>query len=426
VRLGAGMAGNYLADQAVRPFISREAAAVRRDATKGKNARLVREGLQELRGPVMKLGQALSMQTNDLDPQWIKELSSLQMQAPPMHPTLMRAQFKGAMGRAPEELFRSLEPVPFAAASLGQVHHAVTKKGEPVVVKIQYPAIREAIETDFGLLRTAGLAARLTGHLPEAVISEIQRGILEETDYGQEAKNIEFFRQHLAPLPFVRVPKVYPELSGQQVLTMSRVSGLRMDEFLQAGPPRELCDTLGAGLTRLFFFQLFRMQALHADPHPGNYLFNEDGTIGMVDFGCVKYLKPEMVRCYQQFWSREWMHDPAIYGEIVSVLFGRLKPATARACMEEIGRFYNKFHPLTDPPLVLDVGDPAFMDALLVLAKVLISNKFLAPDFLFLSRAESGTCNLLHLLKARIATTGIVREFLEPEGRKRGPGGIKK
>jgi predicted unusual protein kinase regulating ubiquinone biosynthesis (AarF/ABC1/UbiB family) len=334
-----------------------------------------------------------------------------------MHPTLMRAQFKSAFGKEPEAVFRSFEPEPFAAASLGQVHWAVTKAGEDVAVKIQYPAMRETIASDFQALRAAGFAARLTGHLPESVIGEAERGILEETDYVNEAKNVEHFRKALAPLNFVRIPKVHPQFSSDQVLTMSRVPGLRLQDFLKTNPSQGLRDEVGAGLTRLFFFQLFRVQALHSDPHPGNYLFNQDGTIGLVDYGCVKYLKPEVVRCYAQFWSREWTRDPKLLAEIVRVIFGpRESPAAPRVrrCMDEIKRFYDEFHPLQMPPSVLDLADPKFMDDLAKLAKTLLQNKFLSPEFLFLSRTESGMCNLLHILKARVATTQIARQWMPP------------
>ena len=414
VQLGASLAGSYLAYQLQRPFVDAERANGRREALKRKHAKQVRQELQTLRGPIMKVGQALSMQTHFLGSELVQKLSALQMHAPPMHSSLMHAQFKSSLGKYPEDLFRSFELEPFAAASLGQVHWAVTQRGEDVAVKIQYPAMREAIAADFQALRAAGFAARVTGHLPESVIRETERGILEETDYLKEARNIEYFRKALAPLEFVRIPRVYPELSSDRVLTMSRICGLRLQDFLKTNPSQQLRDKHGVGLTCLFFFQLFRVQALHADPHPGNYLFNRDGTIGLVDFGCVKFLKPEVVRCYAQFWSREWAHDRGLYKEIIRTIFGpRVSPEEPRVrrCMNGIRAFYDEFHPLKDSG-PLELADSRFMDELGKLAAVLLKNKFLSPEFLFLSRTESGMCNLLHILKARVPTTQIARRWM--------------
>ncbi len=159
----------------------------------------------------------------------------------------------------------------------------------------------------------------------------------------------------------MRLPKVHSELSCGQVLTMSRVRGLRLQEFLKTNPAQAVRDQIGVGLTRLFFFQLFRVQALHADPHPGNYLFDHDGGIGLVDFGCVKYLKPEAVRCYARFWSREWVHDAALFAGIIRVVFGPgVSPdePRIRRCMNGIRRFYDEFHPLTKGAAPLELGDP--------------------------------------------------------------------
>ncbi|HEY3860446.1 MAG TPA: AarF/ABC1/UbiB kinase family protein [Verrucomicrobiae bacterium] len=414
-QLGAGLAGSFLAYQLQRPFLGKERAARRRREMRVRNARRVRENLASLRGPVMKIGQALSMQTHFLAPDMIAELSTLQMHAPPMHTSLMRAQFKSGLGKYPEELFRSFDPEPFAAASLGQVHWAVTRSGEDVAVKIQYPAMREAIESDFAALRAAFAAVMLTGHVKETVVREAQRGILEETDYVKEAGHIEHFRKALAPIEFVRLPKVHPKLSSERVLTMSRVDGLRLAEFLKGNPSQAARDKLGSALTRLFYFQLFQAQALHADPHPGNYLFDSSG-IGLVDFGCVKFLKPEVVKCYRQFWSRQWVRDPKLFAEIIRTIFGpKVSPAEPRVrrCMDEIKSFYDHFHPLDNPAHVLDLGDPKFMDDMAKLAKVLVQNKFLSPEFLFLSRSESGMCSLLHMLGARVPTTQIALECME-------------
>jgi predicted unusual protein kinase regulating ubiquinone biosynthesis (AarF/ABC1/UbiB family) len=415
VQLGAGLAGSYLAHRLQRPFVSEEHAEKQQRALKRSNAKKVREELQDLRGPIMKLGQALSMQTQFLGNDMVQELSGLQMHAPAMHPTLMRAQFKASFGKPPEDMFRSFEPEPFAAASLGQVHRAITSNGEGVAVKIQYPAMREVIQSDFQALRAASFAARLSGHLKDSIIREVERGILEETDYLNEARNIDHFRKALAPLAFVYIPKVFKDLSSERVLTMSRVKGERLQEFLQANPSQEIRDKLGTGLTRLFFFQLFKVGALHADPHPGNYLLNDNGTIGLVDFGCVKYLKPEVVKCYAQFWSREWIHNEKLFAEIIRVICSpKVSPREPRVrnCMREICRFYDKYHPLDRMHQALDLGTPAFMEDLGSLAKALLKGKFLSPEFIFLSRTESGLCNLLHALKARVTTTRIAMEWM--------------
>jgi hypothetical protein len=126
-------------------------------------------------------------------------------------------------------------------------------------------------------------------------------------------------------------------------------------------------------------------------------------------------MKPEVVRCYAQFWSREWVHDADLFAEIIHVIFGpKVSPdePRVRRCMNGIRRFYDKFHPLTEPVAPLELADPVFMEGLNELAKTLLKNKFLSPEFLFLSRTESGMCNLLHALKSRVPTTQIARQWM--------------
>jgi hypothetical protein len=142
---------------------------------------------------------------------------------------------------------------------------------------------------------------------------------------------------------------------------------------------------------------------------------NNDGTIGLVDFGCVKFLRPEVVRCYARFWSREWVHNRKLFTEMIRVIFGpKVSPdePRVRRCMNGIKAFYDEFHPLDAGSGRLDLADAKFMDGLARLAKTLVANKFLSPEFVFLSRTESGMCNLLHILKARVATTQIAREWM--------------
>lgn len=304
-KLGAGIAGSYIGYQIQNLFLDQESGREKRAGMNQRNSARFREELQHLRGPVMKLGQMLSMQSDALPAEIIEELTSLQMKAPAMHPTLMRTQFRKALGKNPEEVFREFDPEPFAAASLGQVHRAVTKRGEKVAVKIQYPAIREVIENDFKLLRTVSVPAKLAGYLPKIALDELERGILEETDYVNEARNIEHFRKRLKPLKQIQVPKLHPRFCTDTVLTMSLLDGVHLNEFLRSKPTQALRNKIGARLVELFGTQLHSVHAVHADPHPGNYLFTKDGKIGLIDFGCVKQLNDTTVGLLRQMATRE-------------------------------------------------------------------------------------------------------------------------
>jgi predicted unusual protein kinase regulating ubiquinone biosynthesis (AarF/ABC1/UbiB family) len=283
--LTAGVTGSYLGYAVQRLFLKEDAREARRRATHARAGRRIRDELMLLRGPAMKLGQALSLHTDLVPEEMIAQLAELQMQAPGMHASLARAQFKASLGRDPEDVFARFEAEPFAAASLGQVHRATLHDGSPVVVKIQYPGIRAAIEHDFQWLRRIAAPARASGHMPRAALDEMESQIQAETNYVREADNIEFFKRGLEPLKFVVVPDVYRSCSTDQVLTMSVVPGRHLDAWLATKPSQRLRDTVGARLFELFYYQVLTLETLHADPHWGNYLFGADGTVGLVDFG---------------------------------------------------------------------------------------------------------------------------------------------
>jgi predicted unusual protein kinase regulating ubiquinone biosynthesis (AarF/ABC1/UbiB family) len=349
----------------------------------------------------------------------LAQLSALQMQAPGMHPSLMRAQFEGAMGAPPEELFRQFDEVPFAAASLGQVHRAVTRAGEEVVVKIQYPAIRDAIENDFAVLRSVSRPAQMTGHIPAAVLDELEAGILAETDYRKEAENIEFLRRRLKPLAFVRTPRVYPRLSAQQVLTMSRVDGWHLREFLARKPSQKLRDKLGENLFDLFYFQILRVGAFHADPHAGNYLFDMEGNTGLVDFGCVKYLEPAFVSDLRELYLYPGPRDSDDFRSLLDKRYRRvgqnLSKSARRAFVEVAENFFRRVYP-PEPEKddqTFDFGKSPVVLEYTRETQKLFRGKALMPQYVFLARAEIGLYDMLHRLGARVHTSRIVRRHLE-------------
>jgi predicted unusual protein kinase regulating ubiquinone biosynthesis (AarF/ABC1/UbiB family) len=407
-QLGASLTGSYLAYQFQNLIFGADDAEERKRGFQRRTSKRIRRELEELKGPLMKFGQILSMQGQALPPEVIEELAHLQAHAPAMHPTLARAQFKAVLGKNPEEVFRSFEAEAFAAASLGQVHRATTKAGENVVVKIQYPAIRTAIENDFKLMRSATFAGQLSGHLPSSILTEMETGFLRETDYRQEAKNIEFFRKQLAVLEYMRLPKVYPEWSGDRVLTMSFVEGENLGNFLRRKPPQRLRNILGEHLAEMYHYELRCVNAIHADPHPGNYLFSEDGTIGLVDFGCVKYFSPEYSQIVQSFIKRAWEKGEKEYARMMRLMFGKgASPSNpkAREMLDGAIELMEMIFPSENAgEEEVDFGDPKVLAKLTELFRKSMQNKMTNPEFVFASRTELGLYNLLHQLEAKVDT----------------------
>ena len=417
--MGANIAGSYIGYLLQRPFLGNAQGEIKLKSTHTRVARKMRDEMQSLRGPAMKLGQTLSLQTGTLPDEVLAELATLQMEAPGMHPSLVRVQVKRSLGGEPEEIFKQFTPEPFAAASLGQVHHAVTREGRPVAVKIQYPGIRQAIENDFKWFRAVSMPAQASGHIPKAAIDEMETQILAETDYRREADNIKFFEQRLKPLPFVKVPHVLSHYSSDKVLTMSLVSGRHLDDFLAPRPSRKLRDELGSHLFELFYFQLLVMETFHADPHWGNYLFNDDGSVRLVDFGCVKHLQPESVSYLRSVSLYPGARDSAAFRRILEShyrLAGKPLLSTTRRALVAFGdNFYHNVYPPEHErqQQAFDFGDVAFLQNYLRQSRNLFRTKGVLPEFIFMGRAEMGLYQTLHRLRARVFTSRIVRRYLQ-------------
>lgn len=415
-RLGLGLTGSYLGYQVQNLVLG--ADDNRQKRFQRQSSRRLREELGSLKGAVMKLGQILSLQTRALPEEVIEELSALQMQAPGMHPTLARAQFKSSLGRYPEEVFSKFETEPFAAASLGQVHRAVCRAGKPVAVKIQYPAIRSAIEDDLKLLRSAVLPARVTGHLPGAIVDEIQRGFLEETDYLHEASNLEFFAQGLKSLDFVEIPIPDRALTARQVLTMSFVEGDSLGAFLAKKPPAALRNLIGERLVELYYHQMHRLRALHADHHPGNFLFKRDGRIGVVDFGCVKRIHFDVSALIQGCVERSWRRGDKEAKEILTLIFGSEVPyARAKRMLPTLELMAGILYPSgPNADRVVDFGKGELLEALGGALSKALQDRITNPEFAFISRAEMGIYSMLHRLGAKVTPRVIWERVRQTRG----------
>lgn len=259
-------------------------------------ARIV-SSIGELKGIAMKAGQLMSYVEIALPDELRDALSVLQTHAQPMDAERVAEIIRDDLGERADTLLARLEPVPIAAASIGQVHRARLEDGTRVAVKVQYPEVARAIRADFGPA-AAGVSV-ISLIYPNArardFIEEARARFLEECDYVHEARCQAQFARLFSTHARLSVPAVHESLSSKRVLTTEYVPGVGFDEFLATGPDQDERDRIGEALFEFYIGTLFRHGLYNCDPHPGNYLFQPDGHIAMLDYGCTREFEPEYV-----------------------------------------------------------------------------------------------------------------------------------
>jgi predicted unusual protein kinase regulating ubiquinone biosynthesis (AarF/ABC1/UbiB family) len=248
------------------------------------------EGMGYLRGAVMKVGQTLANLPAVVPEEIVDTLDRLHYQAPPMHFALLREMVRNELGGEPEEVFAEFDTTPFAAASLGQVHRARLKSGERVAVKVQYPAIATTIRADFRTLMTLLSPLRLSRDWEnvKAQYADLERVLERETDYENEAAMLRKARALFTEDDGIVIPRVIDAHSTRRVLTMEHLDGVHLDDFLAANPSQEVRDHFGKLLLRAYARMYYAGRMNYADLHPGNFFFQDGGTLGVIDFGCVR------------------------------------------------------------------------------------------------------------------------------------------
>jgi len=295
--------GGLVAGQSARWVGTRAANVVRSperaDAATGERAAaLAHELVQQLgqmRGAAMKVGQVLSTIDFTALPEDERErfkqtLAKLRDDVPPLPFKQVEKLLREELGEKPSRVFAEFDEAAFAAASIGQVHRAVTREGQAVAVKVQYPGVAEAVDTDLrNLTLLLPLVKRLAPGLDvKAVYAELRERIAEELDYELEAQNQRAVARAHRGHPFAHVPEVHTELSSRRVLVTDLLSGARFEEVKRRDDATR--DRFGEIVFRFYFGLVHHTRRVSGDPHPGNYLLLEDGRVGFLDFGLMRVL----------------------------------------------------------------------------------------------------------------------------------------
>ena len=260
-----------------------------------KTALRVLDSMSYLRGAVMKVGQTLANFPDIAPPEFVETLQKLHFDAPPMHWSLLKEMVHSELGDDPENVFASFDKQAFAAASLGQVHGATLINGEEVAVKIQYPGIARAIESDFRNLSMFLLPARLTKDWESTKdqFADLARRLALEADYELEAANLRKAAALFNDEDGIVIPRVYPQWSTARVLTMERLRGMHLREFLDGNPSQEERNEVACKVLRAWYRMMYCGKMFYADLHPGNLLMMEGGRLGVLDFGFIMPIEGE-------------------------------------------------------------------------------------------------------------------------------------
>jgi predicted unusual protein kinase regulating ubiquinone biosynthesis (AarF/ABC1/UbiB family) len=319
-----------------------------------RTAEDVAETLGAMKGVMMKIGQMASYVDGGLPPAVRATLSRLQDSVPPMSPELAAAVVEEELGVPPERAFARWDPRPIAAASIGQVHRAVTHDGRAVAVKVQYPGIAETIAAD---LRNVALLRRMLriaapAQDVDALLGELRDRIGEELDYRREAANQRLLAAHYDGHPTICIPAVIDGLSTRRVITSELSGGARFAE-LASWPQRER-DLAAETIYRFVFRSLYEARAFNGDPHPGNYLFHRGGKVTFLDFGLVRHFTPAELQPLMQMARTICVeHDPEAFRATLENA-GFLRPGAPLSTQEIVGHLAVFYDTIREPgPLTI-------------------------------------------------------------------------
>lgn len=408
VTTGVKIGGNYVkyyGKKLVNPDTSKE-------ELDHDNAEDIYDGLKSLKGSALKVAQMLSMEKNLLPRAYVEKFSLSQFSVPPLSAPLVRKTFKKYLGQYPEDIFDHFKKDSVNAASIGQVHRA-TKDGRELAVKIQYPGIADSISSDLALVKPVAIKMfNLKGKDSEKYFKEVEHKLIEETDYILELEQSREITEACAVIPGMEFPKYYPELSSERILTMDWMNGLHLGEFTKTAFDVDLGNRLGQALWDFYMFQIHHLRKVHADPHPGNFLVSDNGSLIAIDFGCIKTIPDEFYVPYFELANLENLDNDTIFMEKLYQL-EILTPTDSAEELEFFKALFKEMLSIFTSPFnkeEFDFGDAGFWSKIAELSERYSKDEQIrkmngnrgSKHFLYMNRTFFGLYNLLHDLGAKV------------------------
>ena len=411
VKTGAKVGGNYIkhyTKKLIDPNLSK-------DELDQDNAEDIYGSLSELKGSALKVAQMLAMDKNLLPQAYQNQFAMAQYSAPPLSYPLVVKTFQQYFGKSPSNMFDSFSKNAVNAASIGQVH-AATLHGKKLAVKIQYPGVANSVSSDLKLvkpfaLRLFNLSEKELGQY----LQEVESKLLEETDYDLELRRSTDITEACSHLDNLTFPSYYPEFSSERIITMDWIDGKHLKEFLQDEPSAEARQKIGQALWDFYDHQVHSLKQVHADPHPGNFLMQADGTLGVIDFGCVKEIPEDFYGGYFKLIRKNIVEDD----QEIAQTFMDLGIIFESDTKEEQNFFINVFKEmisLLGRPFhseSFDFSDDNYFKEIYDLSERLSNMKELrnsrqargSRHALYINRTYFGLYNLLNDLQVKVKTT---------------------
>ena len=388
-----------------------------RDKLNEDNAEDIYDGLKSLKGSALKVAQMLSMDKSFLPQAYVEKFSLSQFSVPPLSAPLVLKTFKNNFGKTPYEIFDEFNSTSVNAASIGQVHLAM-KDGKKLAVKIQYPGVANSISSDLAMVKPIAIRMfNLQGKDSDKYFKEVEDKLIEETNYLLELKQSKEVVEACKKIENLVFPEYYPEYSSEKIITMDWMTGIHLSEFTKKNTDQTISDKIGQALWDFYMYQIHILKKVHADPHPGNFLVNDNNELVALDFGCMKAIPRDFYIPYFELIDKKVINDKALFN---AKLF-ELEILRKDDSKEEIAYFTEMFYDLlslfTKPfqGETFDFSDETFFESIAQLGERFSKDTNLrkmngnrgSKHFIYMNRTFFGLYNLLFDLKAKI----IVNEF---------------